>query len=238
MASSTAFFNHTLEQSRERLISHLADFLYVFPLYAHGERAGEIAAEAGAEMLVHAAVVNGDLENEERTSHLFLAANSILAFTDPAIFATSLVDGESAFETKQWLSDFAGLIEAVEPLPREDPILSAPTSSFEFLDCAALGALHKSLEALPTDPIEEEATTQTALGVVLLEVAIAYDLHMGHLDHALAVWGALAILASIDIPLPASARIPHQYRRMLVTYLHSLADNYGLTKDFSFLFKS
>jgi hypothetical protein len=59
---------------------------------------------------------------------------------------------------------------------------------------------------------------------------------MGHLDHALAVWGALAILAYNDVPLPTSLAIPSKYRRLLVSYLHSLADSYALSQDFAFIF--
>jgi len=78
---------------------------------------------------------------------------------------------------------------------------------------------------------------QTALGVVLLEVAVAYDQHMGHMDHALAAWGALAILATGDAGLPPSTKVPYEYQGLLVNYLHSLADSYGLAKDFAFLFR-
>jgi hypothetical protein len=60
---------------------------------------------------------------------------------------------------------------------------------------------------------------------------------MGHVDHALAVWGSLAMLATIDVALPPTARVPREYRRLMVSYLDSLADNYGLIKDFGFLFR-
>ena len=237
MGDTGFFFNFSPEQSRAWLIGHLADFLAVFPLYVQGERAGEFAADAGARMLIHAAVVSGELKSELLTSHLFLAGSSLLAFSDPQLFAHSLVDTQSVQEVKHWLNDFAEAIEKFEPLPLEDPILSAPETSFDFLDCAALGALHKSLEALETKlPLASEARIQTDLGIVLLETALAYDLHMGYLDHALAVWGALAILATVDVAMPATASIPLQYRRLLVNYLHSLADNYALTKDFAFIF--
>jgi hypothetical protein len=231
------FFSLSLDQSRSRLIGHLADFLSVFPLYAQGERAGEFAGEAGAMMLVHAAVASGEIENNLLTSHLFLAGTSLLAFSNLPLFAHTLLDAQSAQETKQWLNQFADGIAAHEALPLDEPILSAPDQSFDFLDCAALGALHKCLEALEVSlPLAVEIKTHIDLGVVLLETAIAYDLHMGHVDHALAAWASLAILATIDVPLPRSASIPYQYRRLLVTYLRSLADSYGLTKDFAYLF--
>jgi hypothetical protein len=232
-----SFFNLSLDQSRSRLIGHLADFLSVFPLYTQGERAGEYAGEAGAMMLIHAAVVSGETHPDLLTSHLFLAGTSLLAFSNPPLFASSLVDAQSAQETKQWLNQFADDIEAGTPLPIDDHILSAPDLSLDFLDCAALGALHKSLEAMefPLEPVVE-TKIQTDLALVLLETAIAYDLHMGHVDHALAVWGSLAILATVDVALPTSLSIPYQYKRLLISYLHSLADNYALTKDFAYLF--
>jgi hypothetical protein len=46
------------------------------------------------------------------------------------------------------------------------------------------------------------------------------------------------MLSTIDIAMPASVKVPYEYRRLLVNYLRSLADNYALSKDFAFLFTS
>jgi len=240
MGSDGSLFNLSPSQSADLLISHLADFLAAFPLYAQGERAGEMAGDAGAMMLVHAAVLRGDAIDDLLTSHLFLAGTSLLAFSNPRLFANTSSAPDGAQRIRQWLNEFASGIEASDALPHEDPILSAPDTSFDFLDCTAYGALHKSLEAIQDHSLTNAAAAkvQTDLAVVLLEVAIGYDLHMGHLDHALASWGSMAMLSTIDIALPPGVLVPYQYRRLLVSYLRSLADNYALTKDFAFLFTS